>query len=103
MAPDSRNERADGRIVWRFALTSLLVFALVAAGTTWFRTRDVRAREEQAAVSRAELVSVGAIEPILGGRDLSVALPADVYREVQETVRQLEVADPSVKRVKILR
>ena len=52
-------------------------------------------------MSRAELVSVGAIEPILGGRDLSVALPADVYREVQETVRQLEVADPGVKRVKI--
>ena len=102
MAPDSRIERADGRIVWRFALTSLLVFVLVAAGTTWFRTRDVRTREEQAAVSRAELVSVGAIEPILGGRDLTVALPGDVYREVQETVRQLEVADPGVKRVKIL-
>ena len=101
MTSDSRTGRADGRIVWRFALTSLLVFALVAAGTTWFRTRDVRTREERAAVSRAELVSVGAIEPILGGRDLSVALPSDVYGEVQETVRQLEVADPGVKRVKI--
>ena len=59
------------RIVAWFALTSLIVFVVIGAFITTFRARDVRAREERAAASRAELVANEAIGPALEASDFS--------------------------------
>jgi hypothetical protein len=46
-------ERLRGTsIVWRFAITSLLVFALIGIGIAALRSRDLRARSEASATDR---------------------------------------------------
>ena len=48
------SERLRGTsIVWRFAITSLVVFALIGIGIGALRSRDLRARSEESATVRA--------------------------------------------------
>src|SRR5262245_47486322 len=59
-------ERLRGTsIVWRFAITSLVVFALIGVGVAARRADDLRARSEEAATVRAELIAEGIVAPLL--------------------------------------
>jgi signal transduction histidine kinase len=90
-----------GRIVLRFALSSMLVFALVGLAITFFRARDVRAREERAATSRAELVANGVVAPVLSGMDLSTPMTGSGYDRVSTVAEQVDAYDPGVARIKV--
>jgi hypothetical protein len=67
-------ERLRGTsIVWRFAFTSLIVFGLI--GIVTLRAGDLRARSEQAATVRAQLVRE---------RDRPLPTPADLEGPIRE-------------------
>ncbi len=98
--------RDDGRgphtrIVAWFALTSLIVFVVIGAFITTFRTRDVGAREERAAASRAELVANEAIGPALTAADMTGPVTGARYSEIEDAVRTTMLADPGVLRIKL--
>jgi signal transduction histidine kinase len=99
-------KRDDGRapharIVTWFALTSLIVFVVIGAFITTFRSRDVREREERAAASRAELVANEAIGPVLTAADLAGPVTGVRYTEIDSAVRTTLLADPGILRVKL--
>jgi hypothetical protein len=48
---------SDTSIVWRFAVTTLIVFGLIGVGIASFRASDLRTRSEEAAAVRAELIA----------------------------------------------
>ena len=85
----------------RFALTSFLVFVLVGVAITYFRTRDLRTREEAAAASRAELVADEMVSPLLTTTFLATPLTGDRYQVVDEVVERAKANDPGIDRVKI--
>ncbi len=59
-------ERLRGTsIVWRFAITSLIVFGLIGVGIAALRAGDLRASSEEAAQVRAELIAGSVIAPLL--------------------------------------
>ena len=90
-------------IVWRFALTSLLVFALIGVGIAALRARDVRSRSEDAAAVRAELIAEGIVAPLLTPEDLAEPIRGDRYRELDGEIRGFAMEDAGVERVKIWR
>lgn len=85
----------------RFALTSFLVFVLVGIAITYFRTHDLREREERAAVSRAELIADEMVSPLLSPRMLAAPLTGDRYEVVDQVVERAKSNDPGIERVKI--
>ncbi len=94
-------DRPRGKIVLRFALTGFLVFVLVGLTIVFFRTRDLRQREEQAAVSRAELVANDLIGPVLTPGLLERPMDGKRYARVAEVVDQVIASDRGIVRVKI--
>jgi signal transduction histidine kinase len=101
MRKRAEREAPGTRIVTWFAVTSLLVFALIGAGITVFRTRDVRAREERAAAARAELVAREAIAPLLTPSDLAGPITGTRFDTLERQVAGVTTAVPSIVRVKI--
>jgi signal transduction histidine kinase len=87
--------------VTRFALTSLIVFAVVGVAITAFRTRDVRRREEGAADSRAALVADAVIAPVLTPGMLSAPMTGADRRTVGDVVSLAKAGDTGIERVKI--
>jgi signal transduction histidine kinase len=85
----------------RFALTSFLVFVLVGVAITYFRTRDLREREERAAASRAELIADEMVSPLLSSKMLAAPLTGDRYAVVDRVVVRAKGNDPGIERVKI--
>ena len=91
----------ETRIITWFALTSLVVFVLIGVGITWFRARDVRAREERAAASRAQLVANEALGPVFTAADLTAPIRGDRYEVIQAQVDAVLLADPGIIRIKV--
>jgi signal transduction histidine kinase len=85
----------------RFALTSFLVFVLVGVAITYFRAADLREREEQAAMSRAELIADEMVSPLLTSRLLATPLTGERYATVNLVVDRAKSNDPGIERVKI--
>jgi signal transduction histidine kinase len=99
-----RRERLRGTsIVWRFALTSLLVFALIGVGVALVRADDLRARSEEAATFRAELIAGGIIGPLLLPEDLHGPIRGQRYAELDRAIHELAMEEGGVERVKIWR
>jgi signal transduction histidine kinase len=90
-----------GRIVVRFALTSLIVLLLVGVAITQFRTRDLQAREERSAASRAELLATQVVGPALTPEMLAAPMTGANYDRLEDVVQQAIAADPGVRRVKV--
>jgi signal transduction histidine kinase len=90
-------------IVWRFALTSLLVFGLIGVGTAFLRARDVRSRAEDAAAVRAELIAEGIVAPLLSPADLAAPVRGNRYQQLDREIRGFAMDDAGVERVKIWR
>jgi signal transduction histidine kinase len=90
-----------GRIVVRFALTSFIVLVLVGVAITQFRTRDLGAREERSAASRAELLATQVIGPAFTPEMTTHPLVGTEYARIDSVVKQAIAADPGVERVKI--
>jgi signal transduction histidine kinase len=101
MSSHAPGSNPAGRIVVRFALTSLIVLVAVGVVITQFRTRDVRDREERAAASRAELLATEVIAPSLTPELVAGPMTGERYATVEALVDQAKAADPGVKRVKI--
>lgn len=85
----------------RFALTSFLVFVLVGFAITYFRARDLRAREEQAAASRAVLIADEMMSPLLSTEMLATPLTGDRYTLVDVVVERAKHNDAGIERVKV--
>lgn len=95
-------ERLRGTsIVWRFAITSLLVFALIGIGIGVLRSRDLRARSEESATVRAELIAERVIAPLLEPDDLRGAIVGPRYSELRSEIEELAIEEGGVERVKI--
>jgi signal transduction histidine kinase len=91
----------DTSIVWRFAVTTLIVFGLIGVGIATFRASDLRARSEDAAAVRAELIAESVIAPLLTSADLEGPIRGARYRELDRAVHELAIEDAGVERVKI--
>ena len=89
------------RIVAWFALTSLVVFLLTGAAISVLRARDVRAREEHAAASLAELVADEDIGPMLEPPDLQAPITGSRYQVLDRQIGGVLESVPSILRVKI--
>jgi signal transduction histidine kinase len=95
-------ERLRGTsIVWRFAVTSLLVFALVGVGIAILREDDLRARSEDSAAVRAELIAAGVVAPMLVPGDLRTPIRGERYRELDAALHGFAMDHAGVLRVKI--
>jgi signal transduction histidine kinase len=95
-------ERLRGTsIVWRFAVTSLLVFALVGVGVAILREEDLRARSEESAAVRAELIAAGVVAPMLVPEDLRAPIRGERYRELDAALHGFAMEHAGVLRVKI--
>jgi hypothetical protein len=95
-------ERLRGTsIVWRFAITSLIVFGLIGIGIAALRAGDLRARSEEAATVRAELIAESVIAPLLTPADLEGPIRGTRYRELDRTIHEFAMDDAGVERVKI--
>jgi signal transduction histidine kinase len=90
-------------IVWRFAVTSLLVFGLIGVGIAVLRARDVRSRAEDAAAVRAELIAEGIVAPLLSPADLAAPVRDARYQQLDREIRGFAMDDAGVERVKIWR
>jgi len=90
-------------IGWPFAIASLVVFVLVGVGIAVARADDVRARAEQAATVRAELIAEGIVAPLLRPDDVVAPIRGQRYVELDRAVRELAIEDTGVKRVKVWR
>ena len=84
-----------------FALTSLIVFVLIGVVITSLRARDVRAREEQAAAGRAELIANEAIAPLLSDTDVAAPITGADYAALDQRVATMQRAQPGIVRIKI--
>jgi signal transduction histidine kinase len=95
-------ERLRGTsIVWRFALTSLLVFALIGVGIATTRERDLRARSEAGAAVRAGLIAEGVIAPLLRPADLEAPAQGARYRELDRAIHGFAMDQAGIERIKI--
>jgi signal transduction histidine kinase len=95
-------ERLRGTsIVWRFALTSLVVFGLIGIGIGALRAGDLRTRSEQAASVRAELIAESVIAPLLHPTDLEGPIRGPRYQDLDRAIHEFAMEDAGVKRVKV--
>jgi signal transduction histidine kinase len=95
-------ERLRGTsIVWRFAVTSLVVFALIGLGIAALRAGDLRDRSEEAATVRAELIAQSVIAPLLTPADLEGPVRGARYRDLDRAIHEFAMEDAGVERVKI--
>jgi signal transduction histidine kinase len=95
-------ERLRGTsIVWRFAVTSLLVFVLIGVGIGLTREGDLRARSEAGAAVRAELIAEGVIAPLLRPADLQAPIRGARYRELDGAIHGFAMDDAGIERIKI--
>jgi signal transduction histidine kinase len=95
-------ERLRGTsIVWRFAITSLIVFGLIGVGIAALRAGDLRASSEEAAQVRAELIAGSVIAPLLTPADLAGPIRGPRYRELDRAIHEFAMEDAGVERVKI--
>jgi signal transduction histidine kinase len=90
-------------IVWRFAITSLIVFALIGVGIAALRAGDLRASSEKAAQVRAELIAGSVIAPLLTPADIEGPIRGSRYRELDRAIHEFAIQDAGVERVKIWR
>ena len=90
-------------IVWPFAITSLIVFALIGLGIALVRTGDLRARSEQAATVRAELIAQGIVAPLLTSDDVVAPIRGPRYAELDRAIEEFAIEDTDVVRVKVWR
>ena len=96
------SERLRGTsIVWRFAITSLVVFALIGIGIGALRSRDLRARSEASATVRAQLIAESVIAPLLDPADLDGAITGLRYDELSSDVEARATEGAGIERVKI--
>jgi two-component system, NarL family, sensor kinase len=91
----------DTSIVWRFAVTTLIVFGLIGVGIASLRASDLRTRSEEAAAVRAELIAESVIAPLLTSADLEGPIRGARYRELDRAVHEFAMEDAGVERVKI--
>jgi signal transduction histidine kinase len=99
-----RSERLRGTsIVWRFAITSLIVFGLIGVGIAALRAGDLRKSSEEAAQVRAELIAGSVIAPLLTPADLTVPIRGARYQELERAIHESAIRDAGVERVKIWR
>ena len=97
-------ERLRGTsIVWRFAITSLIVFGLIGVGIAALRAGDLRASSEKAAQVRAELIAGSVIAPLLTPADIAEPIRGARYRELDKAIHEFAIQDAGVERVKIWR
>jgi signal transduction histidine kinase len=95
-------ERLRGTgIVWRFALTSLLVFALIGLVIAMTREQDLRARSEAGAAVRAGLIAEGVIAPLLRPEDLRAPIRGTRYEELDRAIHGFAMAHAGIERIKI--
>lgn len=95
-------ERLRGTsIVWRFAVTSLIVFALIGIGIGALRSRDLRARSEAGATVRAQLIAESVIAPLLDPADIHGPLRGVRYQELTSDVEARAMEGAGIERVKI--
>jgi signal transduction histidine kinase len=88
-------------IVWTFAVTSFIVFGLIGVGIAVLRSGDLRARSEEAATVRAELIADSIIRPLLRPEDLAGPVLGARYRELDRSIHEFAMEDAGVLRVKI--
>jgi signal transduction histidine kinase len=91
----------DTSIVWRFAVTTLIVFGLIGVGIASFRASDLRTRSEEAAAVRAELIARSVVAPLPTSADLEGPIRGARYRELDRAVREFAIEDAGVERVKV--
>jgi signal transduction histidine kinase len=97
-------ERLRGTsIVWRFAVTSLIVFGLIGLGIAALRAGDLRASSEEAAQVRAELIAGSVIAPLLTSADIAAPIRGTRYAELERAIHEFAIRDAGVERVKIWR
>jgi signal transduction histidine kinase len=97
-------ERLRGTsIVWRFAITSLIVFGLIGVGIAALRAGDLRASSEKAAQVRAELIAGSVIAPLLTPADIAEPIRGARYSELDRAIHEFAIQDAGVERVKIWR
>jgi signal transduction histidine kinase len=97
-------ERLRGTsIVWRFAITSLIVFGLIGVGIAALRAGDLRASSEEAAQVRAELIAGSVIAPLLTPADIAAPIRGTRYAELERAIHEFAILDAGVERVKIWR
>lgn len=97
-------ERLRGTsIVWRFAITSLIVFGLIGVGIAALRAGDLRASSEEAAQVRAELIAGSVIAPLLTPADIAAPIRGARYAELERSIHEFAIQDAGVERVKIWR
>jgi signal transduction histidine kinase len=95
-------ERLPGTgIVWRFALTSFLVFALIGFVIATTREQDLRARSEAGAAVRAGLIAEGVIAPLLRPADLRAPIRGSRYEELDRAIHGFAMAHAGIERIKI--
>ncbi|MGH2680069.1 MAG: ATP-binding protein [Actinomycetota bacterium] len=95
-------ERVRGSsIVWRFAVTSFVVFGLIGVGTAALRADDLRTRSEEAATVRAVLIAESVIVPLLTQDDLEGPVRGPRYGTLDRSIREFAMEDAGVERVKI--
>lgn len=88
-------------IVWRFAVTSFVVFGLIGVGIGALRAGDLRTRSEEAATVRAELIAESVIAPLLVPEDLQGPIRGARYHALDRAIHALAMDDAGVERVKI--
>jgi signal transduction histidine kinase len=99
---DMSPERLRGTsMVWRFAITSLVVFALIGIGIGALRSRDLRDRSEAGATVRAQLIAESAIAPLLDPTDLDGAIRGVRYDELRSDIEARAMEGAGIERVKI--
>jgi two-component system, NarL family, sensor kinase len=91
----------DTSIVWRFAVTTFIVFGLIGVGIASLRASDLRTRSEEAAAVRAELIAESVIAPLLTSADLEGPIRGARYRELDRAVHRFAMEDAGVERVKV--
>jgi signal transduction histidine kinase len=95
-------ERLTGTsIVWRFAVTSLIVFGLIGLGVGVLRSGDLRARSEEAATVRAELIAESVIAPLLVPTDLEGPIRGARFDALDRAIHEFAMEDAGVERVKV--
>jgi signal transduction histidine kinase len=88
-------------IVWRFAVTSFVVFGLIGVGIGALRAGDLRTRSEEAATVRAELIAESVIAPLLVPEDLQGPIRGARYHALDRAIHAFAMDDAGVERVKI--
>jgi signal transduction histidine kinase len=88
-------------IVWRFAITTFIVFGLIGVGIAALRAGDLRATSEEAAQVRAELIAGSVIAPLLSPTDLAGPVRGSRYGELDRAIHEFAMKDAGVERVKI--